>query len=165
MLSPCLIQPAGLVDSFGIACDDSFNMFDVARGWRDQSLLADDAPRAFARTGGAAVYSRRRVLAAGGFDERIFAYLEDVDLGLRLWLGGARCAGAPKAKAVHAHSATLGSGSQRKNYLLSRNKAYLLRKYQNLLQPATTARAMATETIVSAGTQPDARLRGDTALL
>jgi GT2 family glycosyltransferase len=151
MLSPCLIQPTGLVDSFGIACDNSFNMFDLARGWRPESLLSDDAPRAFAPTGGAAVYTRRSVLAVGGFDERIFAYLEDVDLGLRLWLGGARCAGAPTAKVTHAHSATLGSGSDRKNYLLGRNKAYLIRKYRHLLQPETTARAIATETIVSAG--------------
>ncbi len=151
MLSPCLIQPTGLVDSFGIACDDNFNMFDLARGWRPASLLTDAAPRAFAPTGGAAVYSRERVLAVGGFDERIFAYLEDVDLGLRLWLAGARCAAAPKATATHAHSATLGSGSRRKNYLLGRNKAYLIRKYRDLLQPGTTARAIATETIVSAG--------------
>ncbi len=61
-----------------------------------------DAPgEAFAPCAGAAVYRRSAVLAAGGFDERFFSYLEDVDLGLRLRLAGWRCAYEP-AVAMHA---------------------------------------------------------------
>jgi GT2 family glycosyltransferase len=45
------------------------------------------------------------VLEAGGFDERYFAYLEDVELGLRLRLAGYTCRYEP-AVARHA-----GSGS------------------------------------------------------
>jgi N-acetylglucosaminyl-diphospho-decaprenol L-rhamnosyltransferase len=151
MLSPCLLQPGGLVDSYGIQLDASFNMFDSARGRPYQALAGDDAPQAFAPTGGAGVYSRDRVLAVGGFDPEIFAYLEDVDLGLRLWLSGSRWAGAVRAKATHEHSATLGSGSRRKNYLLARSKLYLLRKYRLLLQPRTLVQGVLTEAVVSVG--------------
>jgi GT2 family glycosyltransferase len=55
----------------------------------------------FAACAGAALYRRAAVLAVGGFDERFFSYLEDVDLGLRLRLHGWRCAYEP-AVARHA---------------------------------------------------------------
>jgi GT2 family glycosyltransferase len=61
-----------------------------------------DAPgEVFSACAGAAVYRRDAVLAVGGFDERFFAYLEDVDLGLRLRLAGWRCRYEP-AVARHA---------------------------------------------------------------
>jgi GT2 family glycosyltransferase len=151
MVVPCLLQPGGLVDSYGIELDQSFNAFDVARGGRYDAVCGPGQPRAFAPTGGAGVYARERLLSVGGFDRHIFAYLEDVDLGLRLWLAGARVTGAPRAKATHAHSATLGSGSSQKNYLLAKNKVYLTRKYRRFFRPSTVARAVATEGIVSLG--------------
>jgi GT2 family glycosyltransferase len=61
-----------------------------------------DAPgEVFAACAGAALYRRDALLDAGGFDERLFAYLEDVDLGLRLRLAGWRCRYEP-AVARHA---------------------------------------------------------------
>jgi GT2 family glycosyltransferase len=61
-----------------------------------------DAPGdVFAACAGAALYRRAALDAVGGFDERFFAYLEDVDLGLRLRLAGWRCAYEP-AVAAHA---------------------------------------------------------------
>ena len=65
----------------------------------------DEPGDAFSACAGAAVYRRDAVLAAGGFDERFFAYLEDVDLGLRLRLAGWRCRYEP---AVARHK---GEGS------------------------------------------------------
>ena len=50
---------------------------------------------------GAALYRREAVLEVGGFDERFFMYLEDVDLALRLRLAGWRCRYEP-AIARHA---------------------------------------------------------------
>jgi GT2 family glycosyltransferase len=55
----------------------------------------------FAACAGAALYRRGAVIEVGGFDERFFSYLEDVDLGLRLRLAGWRCAYEP-AVARHA---------------------------------------------------------------
>ena len=62
-----------------------------------------DAPgEVFAACAGAALYRRSALLEIGGFDERFFAYLEDVDLGLRLRLAGWTCAWEPRAVARHA---------------------------------------------------------------
>ena len=55
----------------------------------------------FGIPGRAAADSRGPALAVGGFDERLFSYLEDVDLGLRLRLAGWRAAYVP-AVARHA---------------------------------------------------------------
>lgn len=62
----------------------------------------DEPGEVFAACGGAALYDRDAVLAAGGFDERLFAYLEDCELGLRLRLAGGRCWYEPRAVARHA---------------------------------------------------------------
>jgi GT2 family glycosyltransferase len=64
-----------------------------------------DAPgESFSACAGAALYRRAAVLEAGGFDERYFAYLEDVDLGLRLRMRGWTCRYEP-AVARHAGAA------------------------------------------------------------
>lgn len=61
-----------------------------------------DAPiEVFAPCAGAALYRREALLTVGGFDERLFSYLEDVDLGLRLRLAGWRFRYEP-AVALHA---------------------------------------------------------------
>ncbi len=66
----------------------------------------DTPGEVFSACAGAAVYRRSALLAAGGFDERLGTYLEDVDLGLRLRLAGWTCAWAPEAVARHAGGAT-----------------------------------------------------------
>jgi GT2 family glycosyltransferase len=65
----------------------------------------DGPGEVFSACAGAALYRRDAVLAEGGFDERYFAYLEDVDLGLRLRLRGWTCRYEP-AVARHAGGAT-----------------------------------------------------------
>ena len=49
---------------------------------------------------------RASYLAAGGFDDDYFAYLEDVDLGWRLWAGGERVRFARDAVVHHRSMAT-----------------------------------------------------------
>jgi GT2 family glycosyltransferase len=44
----------------------------------------------FSASGCAALYRKSALEMTGGFDERFFAYLEDVDLGLRLQSAGCR---------------------------------------------------------------------------
>jgi GT2 family glycosyltransferase len=57
---------------------------------------------------GAALYRRDALIEVGGFDERFFMYLEDVDLALRLRLAGWRCRYEP----VVARHASEGSSRQ-----------------------------------------------------
>lgn len=88
----------------------------------------DAAGEVFGACAGAALYRRDAVLAAGGFDERYFAYLEDVDLALRLRLAGWTCRYEP-AVALHAaqsSSAALPGGAP---FLATRNTLVLVAKF------------------------------------
>jgi len=72
----------------------------------------DAAPREiFSACAAAALYRKSAFMDAGGFDERYFCYLEDVDLGFRLRLLGYRCLYVPKAVAYHIGSASTGNHS------------------------------------------------------
>ena len=61
----------------------------------------DGTGQVFAACAGAALYRRAAVAEVGGFEERFFLYLEDVELGLRLRLAGWACGYEP-AVARHA---------------------------------------------------------------
>jgi len=77
--------------------------------------------------GGAALYRKTLFDDVGYFDERFFAYLEDVDLGLRSQLRGYKCLYVPKAKVLHRGH---GSGLPQGKYvrLITRNRLLLLFK-------------------------------------
>jgi GT2 family glycosyltransferase len=88
----------------------------------------DERGEVFGACAGAALYRRDAVNGAGGFDERYFAYLEDVDLALRLRLAGWSCRYEPVV-ALHAgegSSAQLGGGHLA---LVQRNTLYLVAKF------------------------------------
>lgn len=54
----------------------------------------------------AALYRRDMFCKLGGFDERYFCYLEDVDLGFRLRLAGGHCRQIPSATIRHVGGAS-----------------------------------------------------------
>ena len=80
--------------------------------------------------GGNMIVRRRSFLEAGGFDEGYFAYLEDVDLGWRLWSGGERVMFAPGAVVHHRSMATSQLlGNENRGFLFERNA--FLTAYKN----------------------------------
>jgi GT2 family glycosyltransferase len=88
-----------------------------------------DAPgEVFGACAGAALYRRHALLEAGGFDERFFAYLEDVDLALRLRLAGWRCRYEP-AVALHAGGGSSERHPQMLDFLVHRNTLVLVAKW------------------------------------
>ena len=87
----------------------------------------DEPGEVFGACAGAALYRRDVVLAVGGFDERYFAYLEDVDLALRLRLAGWRCLYEP-AVALHAGEGSSHRLPGRHHYLVERNTLVLVAK-------------------------------------
>jgi len=117
-----------LVDTAGMELDPTLLVFDYLNG---QPVAAVNAstPAPLGPSAAAAAFDRATFLAVGGFDERIFAYWEDVDLVLRLRREGGRCALAYEAVGVHHHSATLGAGSRAKNRLMGFGRGYVLRKW------------------------------------
>lgn len=115
------------INSAGIAIDWA----GIAWDWRGGELDSPDETQPveiFGPCGGAALYSHAMLDEIGGFDDDFFAYLEDVDLAWRGRLAGWRSLLEPKARVYHIHSATLGNDSPFKNYLLGRNKVWLIAK-------------------------------------
>ena len=118
----------GSIETAGIELDRTLLAYDYLNG-EPLSALEGSVPDPIGPSGAAAAFDREAFLSVGGFDERIFAYLEDVDLVLRLRRDGGRCRLAKDARGVHEHSATLGPGSPRKDYLAGFGRGYLLRKW------------------------------------
>jgi GT2 family glycosyltransferase len=87
----------------------------------------DEPSDMFAACAGAALYRRDAVLGVGGFDERFFAYLEDVDLGLRLRLAGWTCRYEP-AVALHASEGSSGALERPLEGWVERNTLLLVAK-------------------------------------
>jgi GT2 family glycosyltransferase len=139
----------GLIETAGIELDCTLMAFDYLNGEPVEVL---DAPVAdpVGPSGAAAAFHRETFLDAGGFDENLFAYLEDVDLVLRLRRGGGTCRLAKGALGVHEHSTTLGSGSRRKDYLMGYGRGYLLRKW-SVISPRRLPGIVAREIVVSTG--------------
>ena len=129
------------IDTAGMQVDRTLLVFDYLNG-EPVDCLGRGVPDPIGPSGAAAAFDREAFLSAGGFDENLFAYWEDVDLVLRMRLDGARCALARDATGVHHHSATLGSGSRRKNYLTGFGRGYMLRKWSVLSSPRRLARAL-----------------------
>jgi phosphatidylinositol alpha-1,6-mannosyltransferase len=138
------------IDTAGMQLDGTLLVFDYLNGER-VTRLDDGVPDPIGPSGAAAAFDREAFLEVGGFDEELFAYWEDVDLVLRMRCGGARCTLAPGARGIHDHSATLGSGSRRKNYLMGFGRGYVLRKWSVLRSPGRAARVLATDGAVCAG--------------
>lgn len=62
----------------------------------------------FSASGCAAIYQKKALEKIGGFDERFFVYLEDVELGLRLQTAGYRGYYLPRAEVYHHGAGTSG---------------------------------------------------------
>jgi len=137
------------IDSAGVVVESTLLAFDYLHGL--PALAAETADAPLGPTGAAALVPLSAFEAVGGFDERMFAYLEDVDLALRLRASGVLCRLAPAARAVHRHSATLGSGSPAKNRLMGWSRGYMLRRYGVLRSPRRAARALAAEAAICLG--------------
>ncbi len=115
---------------------DGYNIF----GWayaRGKGQPADKYTRkaeVFSACGGAAIYRKSIMEQIGYFDEKHFAYLEDVDIGYRARIYGYRNMYEPSAKVIHAGSAVSGSRYNAfKTQLASTNNAYVVVKNLPLL--------------------------------
>jgi GT2 family glycosyltransferase len=74
------------------------------------------------------LYDRTVFESVGGFDERFFCYLEDIDLGFRLRLRGERCVQVRHAEVLHIGSAISGRMSTFVYFHSYRNRIWLFAK-------------------------------------
>ncbi len=114
------------VQSAGIAMDRAAIAWDRLRG--KPVTVARQPCEVFGASAGAALYRRTMLGQIGLFDERFFAYLEDVDLAWRAQSSGWRCLYVPDAVARHLVSASLGEESPTKKRLKARNKIWTVVK-------------------------------------
>lgn len=117
----------GVVDQFGVQLDAGLCAY--ARGTGQDPDEMTVGPLA-APCGGAAAYRRVAYEQAGGFDEALFAYSEDLDLGLRLLDLGWAFGEAPGARGVHLGGATTGVGSPWQRKLGSFGRGFILGRYR-----------------------------------
>jgi len=114
--------------------------------------LAPGAQRVPALTGPegtTGAYRRAAWEQVGGFDETISAYMEVLDLALRLQSAGWATAQAPDAVGVHLGSLTYGRRSPTQRRLSGFSRGYLLRRY-GVLRRRVAPRALLTEALVVA---------------
>lgn len=139
------------IDAFGITVDPTLAGFVRMHGRSADAAEATDAAHPLLGAyGAAAAYRRAAFEAAGGLDERIFMYGEELDLALRLDVAGWRCVGVAAARGIHVGGATAGKGSARQRELGGFARGYLLRRY-GVLRSRMAVRALATEAIVVLG--------------
>jgi N-acetylglucosaminyl-diphospho-decaprenol L-rhamnosyltransferase len=139
-LMPC---DADVVDGFGVELDATLAAYNRLRGeppTAQPGVLAGPS-------GGAAAYRRSAWEQVGGFDERLFAYGEDVDLALRMRAARWKAAEAPAARGVHLGGASVGVASPRQRELAGFARGYLLRRY-GVLRTRAALRALLFEALV-----------------
>ncbi len=87
----------------------------------------------FSSCAAAALYSREAFLEVGGFDEDLYSYYEDVDLGFRLRLAGYRALYVADAVVEHVGSGALGIRSDFAFYYSHRNLMWIF--FANMPMP------------------------------
>ena len=126
-VSPRLARPDGSEQAAG-------GRADLADGVLIEMTAADLArppDRHGWLTGTAPCCRTAAVLAAGGFDESLFAYWEDVDLSLRLVAAGQRLRAVPEAACLHAAGTSSGEDhSPFALFLYARNGWRVLRRHR-----------------------------------
>jgi GT2 family glycosyltransferase len=139
-VSPVLINPNGEIENLGyrvlpfgkIKLIKDFNFWNL--GFRNSDLfrISDLEFRNFKVDGlsAACLLIKRGVfLKVGGFDERFFAYLEDVDLFLTLKEQGRKFAVCPYLAVLHNHLTTGKTLGWRKNWLDFKNWILVITKH------------------------------------
>ncbi len=139
----------GAIDSFGVSADPTLAGFARLQG-QPPARAGAGARALTGPEGTTGAYRRAAWEEVGGFDETISAYMEILDLALRLRSAGWSTAQAPDAVGVHLGSVTYGRRSPAQRRLAAFSRGYLLRRY-GVLRRRVAPRALFTEALVVAG--------------
>jgi GT2 family glycosyltransferase len=102
-----LADEPGRLDGAGDGLTRSFLPYVRGHGEPDDGRFADEV-EVFGASGAAALWHSSVLHEVGGFDERFFAYYEDVDLSFRARLRGYEIWYAPRSVARHTRGGTAG---------------------------------------------------------
>jgi GT2 family glycosyltransferase len=114
----------GFLDAFGYPYTRGgvFNHQEIDAGQYDDAMDIDWA------SGAAFLIRRELFLSMGGFDERLFAYFEEIDLMWKLRRKGYRLRVVPASVVLHEGAKALAYDVPRKIYLMHRNNLLVLAK-------------------------------------
>lgn len=138
-----------LIDSAGMELDEGLLPSDYLNG-EPLERLDTGVADPIGPSAAAAAFDRATFLAVGGFDGRLLAYGEDVDLVLRLRRLGFSCRLAPDARADYERPQMPGSGSPHDSYMTGFGRGYVLRKW-SVLNGRRFAPVLAREAAVCVG--------------
>lgn len=142
-----LVPGEQTIDSMGVVADATLAGFARLQG-HPVAHASSREPVLAGPEGTAGAYRRRAWEQVGGLDETIRAYMEILDLALRLRSAGWGTASASNAVGVHLGSSTYGRRSARQRRLAGFSRGYLLRRYGVMRRAAT--RTLVTEALVVA---------------
>jgi GT2 family glycosyltransferase len=112
-----------LIDAAGIVVfPDGLS---IGRGRLEKGDRYDEEVEVFFASGCACLYRREMLEDIGLFDEDFFAYADDTDMGWRAQLASWKCIYSPKAIVYHFHSASSGTYSPLKAFLVERNRIWV----------------------------------------
>ncbi len=115
-----------LIDAAGIVvCPDGLS---IGRGRLERGNQYDVETEVFFASDCACLYRREMLDDIGLYDEDFFAYADETDMGWRARLAGWKCIYNPKAIVYHAHSASSGTYSPFKAFLVERNRIWVALK-------------------------------------
>ncbi len=101
----------------------------IGRGRLEKGSLFNDETEVFWASDCCCMYRRRMLedikILDEYYDEDFFAYADETDVGWRAQMRGWRCVYAPKAVIYHMHSASAGTYSPFKAFLVERNRIWL----------------------------------------
>jgi GT2 family glycosyltransferase len=117
----------GVLDAAGIVVfPDGLS---IGRGRFEPETCCNEETEVFFASGCCALYRRAMLedirVEEEYYDEDFFAYADDTDLGWRARLRGWGCIYVPGARVYHAHSASSGTYSPLKAFLVERNRMWL----------------------------------------
>jgi GT2 family glycosyltransferase len=116
----------GTLDGAGDGLTRTFRPIARGHGLPDGNF--DDEVEVFGASGTASLWRGDVLRELGGFDERFFAYYEDVDLSFRARLAGWECWYAPRSVSTHRRGATAGADLRFTLHLPARNRWFFLLK-------------------------------------
>ena len=112
-----------LIDAAGIVvCPDGLS---IGRGRLEKGDQYDEETEVFFASDCACLYRREMLEEIGLYDEDFFAYADETDMGWRAQLARWKCIYNPKAVVYHFHSASAGTYSPFKAYLVERNRIWV----------------------------------------
>ncbi len=112
-----------LIDAAGIVvCPDGLS---IGRGRLERGDRYNEEAEVFFASDCACLYRSEMLEDIGLYDEDFFAYADETDMGWRAQLAGWKCMYNPRAIVYHFHSASSGTYSPFKAFLVERNRIWV----------------------------------------